>query len=223
MNVARAALSYRLPFATALAFLFVAAQSGAARAAVQQEQPPPPKTEEPKEQSEETTEPTDILPRFSDQVVVSASRVEQEIVNAPAAIAVISREVIETQAANNFGDLLRQAPGVNVTQLSSTHYSVTSRGSSSGIGHLAARPGGRAICLSGLLRLYQLGLSFGGAGRPGADRGGQRAGFSRLGRERHERRGESDHQGAAGRSGDDAESPVRHVRSQRHRQPDGRG
>ncbi len=133
MNVARAALSYRLPFATALAFLFVAAQSGAARAAVQQEQPPPPKTEEPKEQSEETTEPTDILPRFSDQVVVSASRVEQEIVNAPAAIAVISREVIETQAANNFGDLLRQAPGVNVTQLSSTHYSVTSRGSSSAL------------------------------------------------------------------------------------------
>ena len=133
MNVARAALSYRLPFATALAFLFVAAPSGAARAAVQQEQPPPPKTEEQKEQSEETTEPTDILPRFSDQVVVSASRVEQEIVNAPAAIAVISREVIETQAANNFGDLLRQAPGVNVTQLSSTHYSVTSRGSSSAL------------------------------------------------------------------------------------------
>ena len=32
--------------------------------------------------------------------------------------------------ANNFGDLLRQVPGVNVTQLSNTHYSVTSRGSS---------------------------------------------------------------------------------------------
>ena len=129
MNAARAALSYRLPFATALAFLFVAAQSGAARAAVQQEQPPPPKTEEQKEQSEETAEPTDILPRFTDQVVVSASRVEQEIVNAPAAIAVITREVIEAQAANNFGDLLRQAPGVNVTQLSNTSYSVKSRGS----------------------------------------------------------------------------------------------
>ena len=128
MNVARAVLSYRLPFVTALALLFFAAQSDAARAAVQEEQDPPQKTEEQKEQSEEA-EPTDILPRFTDQVVVSASRVEQEIVNAPAAIAVITREVIEAQAANNFGDLLRQAPGVNVTQLSNTSYSVKSRGS----------------------------------------------------------------------------------------------
>ena len=128
MNVKRAVLDYRWPFAAALALFLAAPQPGAAGAAHQEQEEQ--EAREQQEESEETQQPTDILLRFSDQVVVSASRVEQEIVNAPAAIAVISREVIETQAASNFGDLLRQAPGVNVTQLSNTNYSVTSRGSS---------------------------------------------------------------------------------------------
>ena len=127
MNVKRAVLDHRWPFAAALALFLVAPQPGAAGAHQEQEEQ---EAREQQEESEETQQPTDILPRFSDQVVVSASRVEQEIVNAPAAIAVISRKVIETQAASNFGDLLRQAPGVNVTQLSNTNYSVTSRSSS---------------------------------------------------------------------------------------------
>ena len=130
MNVTRATRNYPLPFAVVFAFVFLATQSDAARAAVQQERDPAQETEEQEEQEEEAAEAPEILPRFTDQVVVSASRVEQEIVNAPAAIAVISSEVIETQAASNFGDLLRQAPGVNVTQLSNTNYTVTSRGSS---------------------------------------------------------------------------------------------
>jgi outer membrane receptor protein involved in Fe transport len=116
----------------ALASLFFAAGPAPLYAATQ-EQERQEDIEEQQQESEDTPAPTDIIPRFTDQVVVSASRVEQEIVNAPAAIAVISAEVIETQAASNFGDLLRQAPGVNVTQLSSTHYSVTSRGSSSAL------------------------------------------------------------------------------------------
>ncbi len=129
MRLKRAILGCRLCFAATLALFFIAPEPGAAGAALQQqeEQETPEQQEEPEETGED---PLDILPRFTDQVVVSASRVEQEIVNAPAAIAVISSEVIETQAANNFGDLLRQAPGVNVTQLSNTNYSVTSRGSS---------------------------------------------------------------------------------------------
>ena len=128
MNVTRVVRRCRLPFAAALAGFFLAAQPSAARGVfLQQEEQEP---EEQREQSEETPEPAEILPRFTDQVVVSASRVEQEIVNAPAAVAIISAEVIEAQAANNFGDLLRQAPGVNVTQLSNTNVSVTSRGSS---------------------------------------------------------------------------------------------
>ena len=128
MNVKQAVLDYRWPFAAALALFFLAAQPGAAGTAQREQEEQEAREQE--EQSEETEEPTEIIPRFTDQVVVSASRVEQEIVNAPAAIAVIRAEVIEIQAASNFGDLLRQAPGVNVTQLSNTNYSVTSRGSS---------------------------------------------------------------------------------------------
>ncbi len=65
--------------------------------------------------------------RYSETVVVSASRVEQEIVNAPATITVLDTGVIETQASSHFGDLIRQAPGVNVTQLSNRDFNVTSR------------------------------------------------------------------------------------------------
>ena len=132
MNQNRAATRYGLAPVAALALLFSTAVSPPVHGAPQ-EQEPREEAEAQQEESEETPAPADIIPRFTDQVVVSASRVEQEIVNAPAAIAVIPTEVIETQAASNFGDLLRQAPGVNVTQLSSTHYSVTSRGSSSAL------------------------------------------------------------------------------------------
>ena len=132
MTPHRAANLNGLPLLTALLLLGPAIQSSAL-AAAQEEQEETQEAEGQEEESQEPTDPADIIPRFTDQVVVSASRIEQEIVNAPAAIAVIPTEVIETQAASNFGDLLRQAPGVNVTQLSSTHYSVTSRGSSSAL------------------------------------------------------------------------------------------
>ena len=136
MDQNRHVTRYALPLAATLALLFLAAVSAPAHGLTreQQEQETPEReTQERQDETEETPDPADIVPRFTDQVVVSASRVEQEIVNAPAAIAVIPTEVIETQAASNFGDLLRQAPGVNVTQLSSTHYSVTSRGSSAAL------------------------------------------------------------------------------------------
>ena len=131
MNLTRLATRYGLPLAAALTVLVLAVLPGLAYGVPQEQERQ--EAEQQQEGPEETAEPTDIVPRFTDQVVVSASRVEQEIVNAPAAIAVIPIEVIESQAASNFGDLLRQAPGVNVTQLSSTHYSVTSRGSSSAL------------------------------------------------------------------------------------------
>ena len=131
MNQSRLVTRYGLVLTAVLVFLVFAAVSAPADGAIQAQEEQ--ETEEQQEETEETPDPADLIPRFTDQVVVSASRVEQEIVNAPAAIAVIPTEVIETQAANNFGDLLRQAPGVNVTQLSSTHYSVTSRGSSSAL------------------------------------------------------------------------------------------
>ena len=68
--------------------------------------------------------------RYSETVVVSASRIEQEIVNAPAAITVIDADQIQGQASSSFVDLVRQAPGVNVTQLSNRDFNVTSRAAS---------------------------------------------------------------------------------------------
>ena len=131
VNQNRLVMHYGLPVAAALAFLFCPPVSAPAKGATQAEEGQ--ETEAQQEETQGTPDPAESIPRFTDQVVVSASRVEQEIVNAPAAIAVIPTEAIETQAASNFGDILRQAPGVNVTQLSSTHYSVTSRGSSSAL------------------------------------------------------------------------------------------
>lgn len=81
------------------------------------------------EEAEEAEVGADRL-RYSETVVVSASRIEQEIVNAPAAITVLDVEQIEGQASGNFADLVRQAPGVNVTQLSNRDFNVTSRAAS---------------------------------------------------------------------------------------------
>jgi outer membrane receptor protein involved in Fe transport len=68
---------------------------------------------------------------FEDQVVVSASRSEQELVNAPAAVTLITTETIQNSPATNVGDLLRLVPGMNVTQVSARDINLTTRGSTS--------------------------------------------------------------------------------------------
>jgi iron complex outermembrane receptor protein len=68
---------------------------------------------------------------FEDQVVVSASRSEQQLVNAPAAVTLITSESIENSPATNIGDLLRAVPGLNVTQISARDVNLTTRGATS--------------------------------------------------------------------------------------------
>lgn len=75
--------------------------------------------------------PANEAPVFEDQVVVSASRVEQQLVNAPAAVSVVSTETIQNSPATNMGDLLRAVPGVNITQVSARDVNITSRGATS--------------------------------------------------------------------------------------------
>ena len=82
--------------------------------------------QDPNQQAEEQTEDQPIT--FAETVVVTASRVEQEIVNAPATITVIGSETIEAQSIVNVGELVRQVPGVNVVQTSNRDFNVTSRG-----------------------------------------------------------------------------------------------
>ena len=57
-------------------------------------------------------------PTYEEQVVVTASKTEEQLVNAPAAVSVVSSETIQNSPATNIGDLLRAVPGVNVTQVS---------------------------------------------------------------------------------------------------------
>ncbi|MGE0591699.1 MAG: TonB-dependent receptor plug domain-containing protein [Vicinamibacterales bacterium] len=67
-------------------------------------------------------------PAFEEQVVVSASRSEQQLVNAPATVSVVTAETIENAPATNMGDLLRTVPGLNVSQTSARDINLTARG-----------------------------------------------------------------------------------------------
>jgi outer membrane receptor protein involved in Fe transport len=66
-------------------------------------------------------------PTFEETVVVSASRAEEKLVDAPATMSVITTTAIETAPSANFAELLRSIPGVNITQVSARDINVTSR------------------------------------------------------------------------------------------------
>ena len=64
---------------------------------------------------------------MGETVVVSASKVESTIQNAPVTMSVITSETIQSAPGQNFGDLLRTVPGVNVIQTSARDINLTSR------------------------------------------------------------------------------------------------
>jgi iron complex outermembrane receptor protein len=66
-----------------------------------------------------------------EQVVVSASKTEQQLLNAPAAVSVVGTETIQNSPATNMGDLLRAVPGVNVMQASARDINISTRGATS--------------------------------------------------------------------------------------------
>ena len=84
-------------------------------------------------QTRDEDEEQDRPVEFEEQVVVTASRTEQELVNAPAAVSVISSETIQNSPAVSVGELLRSVPGVNVSQISARDINVTARGSTSSL------------------------------------------------------------------------------------------
>src|SRR5689334_10152783 len=85
--------------------------------AAKPEQKPEPKPDQPAEQ-----------PKYEETVVVSASRNEEKLINAPATMTVIGPETIRSAPTQNFAELLRTVPGVNITQVSARDINVTSRG-----------------------------------------------------------------------------------------------
>jgi iron complex outermembrane receptor protein len=119
---------HRLLAAGALTCL--AAQAAFAQAA----QPPagtPPTGSQAQTQQQPSNPPPDQPQKYEETVVVSASRTEEKLINAPATMTVIGPQMIENAPTQNFAELLRTVPGVNVTQVSARDINVTSRGASS--------------------------------------------------------------------------------------------
>ena len=71
--------------------------------------------------------PQDETVKREEVVVVTASKVETTLINAPATMSVISGTTVQDAPSQNFGDLLRSVPGLNVTQTSARDVNVTSR------------------------------------------------------------------------------------------------
>ncbi len=70
----------------------------------------------------------DETPKYEETVVITGSRTEEKLVNAPATMSVITAAQIETAPSQNFAELLRAIPGINITQVSARDINVTSRG-----------------------------------------------------------------------------------------------
>ena len=63
----------------------------------------------------------------ADVIVVTASRTEQRLQEVPVAMTVISAEELATMPADDYGDVLRNVPGLNVTQISARDIQVNTR------------------------------------------------------------------------------------------------
>jgi len=64
---------------------------------------------------------------LSDTVVVSATKTDTPLVDAPATMSVLTSAQLQASPAQNYGDLLRSVPGLNVIQLSARDVNITSR------------------------------------------------------------------------------------------------
>jgi iron complex outermembrane receptor protein len=64
---------------------------------------------------------------LTELMVVTASKVETPLIDAPATMSVMTSEKIESAPAQNYADLLRSVPGLNVVQTSARDINMTSR------------------------------------------------------------------------------------------------
>jgi outer membrane receptor protein involved in Fe transport len=110
-------LMYRLLLAATLA-LSTAPALLAQTPAKPPEQKPDPKPEQKPEEPQ----------KYEETVIVSASRTEEKLINAPATVTVIGAQAIQSAPTQNFAELLRTVPGMNITQVSARDINVTSRG-----------------------------------------------------------------------------------------------
>jgi len=88
----------------------------------------PPQTQAPQPPP---AKPEDQKPIYEEQVVVTASKIEQQLVNAPATVSVVSADVIASTPATNYAELFRSVPGVNLSQTSARDFNITMRSATS--------------------------------------------------------------------------------------------
>ena len=72
--------------------------------------------------------PAQQIPVVKESIEVTASRVEQSVLDAPVAVTVVNRQQIDTAPAGTYADLLRGVPGVSVIQTSASGLSIRTRG-----------------------------------------------------------------------------------------------
>jgi outer membrane receptor protein involved in Fe transport len=91
--------------------------------------PQQPATQQQDPQNPQKPEPTpEEQPKYEETVVVSASRTEEKLINAPATMTVITGQTLQNAPTQNFADVLRSVPGLNVTQVSARDINITNRG-----------------------------------------------------------------------------------------------
>lgn len=104
--------------------------------APQQAPPPaakPTMTEAEQQKEKEKKEKEAQTPKFEEQVVVTASKVEQQLVNAPATVSVITAQTLASKSAADYAGLFRAVAGVNVSQTSARDLNITSRGATNSL------------------------------------------------------------------------------------------
>jgi len=62
-----------------------------------------------------------------EEVVVTATKTETSLINAPATMSLVTEEQILNSPAQNYGDLLRSVPGLNVIQMSARDININGR------------------------------------------------------------------------------------------------
>lgn len=78
-------------------------------------------------------EPGEPAGTVEEVLVVTASRAEQSLHDAPASMTVLSAADIEAIPTDDYGDLLRNVPGLNVSQMSARDIQLTGRGATSSL------------------------------------------------------------------------------------------
>jgi iron complex outermembrane receptor protein len=68
-----------------------------------------------------------LTPSARETIVVTAARIEESLIDAPSTMSVVSADTIAASPGQNYGDLLRSVPGLNVIQSSARDVNLASR------------------------------------------------------------------------------------------------